>query len=562
MTSNKKSSNTSRLTTSDDLEVSAYLEISQEKAGNHSKRDPSTSPQRESILVIDFGSQYSRLIARRIRESKVYCEIVTHEVAWEQVKSLNPKGVVLSGGPASVYDEGAPLAPAWVFDCGLPVLGICYGMQTMVHQLGGTVAKSQKREYGHAVLHQNSSMDFYTDSQRLLEGLPSSLPVWMSHADRITELPPGFKSKAYTDNAPIAMIGNDNGMLGIQFHPEVAHTPQGEDIIKNFLYKICRMGELWTSGNFVTDTVERIKQQVGQGKVICALSGGVDSAVAATLVHKAIGDQLTCIFVNNGLMRKDEPERVKETFEQFMNVNLVYSESSDRFISALKDVVDPEKKRKIIGAEFINVFDEEANKLGEVNFLTQGTLYPDVIESQSNENSVSATIKTHHNVGGLPDHMNLELVEPLRYLFKDEVREVGLELGLPEEMVYRQPFPGPGLAIRIMGKVTTEKLDILRAADWVVMDEIKKNGLYRELWQSFAVLTGSRSVGVTGDFRTYGHVIAIRAVSSDDAMTADWSRLPYDVLSMISNRIANEVPNVNRVVFDITSKPPGTIEWE
>ena len=562
MTSNKDSNNTSRLTTSDDLEVSAYLEISQEKAGNLSKRDPSTSPQRESILVIDFGSQYSRLIARRIRESKVYCEIVTHEVDWEQVKSLNPKGVVLSGGPASVYDEGAPLAPAWVFDCGLPVLGICYGMQTMVHQLGGTVAKSQKREYGHAVLHQNSSMDFYTDSQRLLEGLPSSLPVWMSHADRITELPPGFKSKAYTDNAPIAMIGNDKGMLGIQFHPEVAHTPQGEDIIKNFLYKICRMGELWTSGNFVTDTVERIKQQVGQGKVICALSGGVDSAVAATLVHKAIGDQLTCIFVNNGLMRKDEPERVKETFEQFMNVNLVYSESSDRFISALKDVVDPEKKRKIIGAEFINVFDEEANKLGEVNFLTQGTLYPDVIESQSNENSVSATIKTHHNVGGLPDHMNLELVEPLRYLFKDEVREVGLELGLPEEMVYRQPFPGPGLAIRIMGKVTTEKLDILRAADWVVMDEIKKNGLYRELWQSFAVLTGSRSVGVTGDFRTYGHVIAIRAVSSDDAMTADWSRLPYDVLSMISNRIANEVPNVNRVVFDITSKPPGTIEWE
>ena len=562
MTSNKDSNNTSRLTTSDDLEVSAYLEISQEKAGNLSKRDPSTSPQRESILVIDFGSQYSRLIARRIRESKVYCEIVTHEVDWEQVKSLNPKGVVLSGGPASVYDEGAPLAPAWVFDCGLPVLGICYGMQTMVHQLGGTVAQSQKREYGHAVLHQNSSMDFYTDSQRLLEGLPSSLPVWMSHADRITELPPGFKSKAYTDNAPIAMIGNDKGMLGIQFHPEVAHTPQGEDIIKNFLYKICRMGELWTSGNFVTDTVERIKQQVGQGKVICALSGGVDSAVAATLVHKAIGDQLTCIFVNNGLMRKDEPERVKETFEQFMNVNLVYSESSDRFISALKDVVDPEKKRKIIGAEFINVFDEEANRLGEVNFLTQGTLYPDVIESQSNENSVSATIKTHHNVGGLPDHMNLELVEPLRYLFKDEVREVGLELGLPEEMVYRQPFPGPGLAIRIMGKVTTEKLDILRAADWVVMDEIKKNGLYRELWQSFAVLTGSRSVGVTGDFRTYGHVIAIRAVSSDDAMTADWSRLPYDVLSMISNRIANEVPNVNRVVFDITSKPPGTIEWE
>ena len=562
MTSNNDPNNTSRLSASDDLEVSAYLEISQEKAGNSSKREVTDNPQRESVLVIDFGSQYSRLIARRIRESKVYCEIVTHDVDWDHVKSLNPKGIVLSGGPASVYDEDAPLAPAWVFDCGLPVLGICYGMQAMVHQLGGTVAESQKREYGHAVLHQNASMDFYTDSQRLLEGLPASLPVWMSHADRITQLPPGFKSKAYTDNAPIAMIGNDNGMLGIQFHPEVAHTPQGEDIIKNFLYKICRMGELWTSGNFVTDTVERIRKQVGDGKVICALSGGVDSAVAATLVHKAIGDQLTCIFVNNGLMRKDEPERVKETFEKFMNVNLVYSESSERFISALKDITEPETKRKIIGAEFINVFDEEANILGEVNFLTQGTLYPDVIESQSSENSVSATIKTHHNVGGLPEHMNLELVEPLRYLFKDEVREVGLELGLPEEMVYRQPFPGPGLAIRIMGTVTTEKLDILRAADWIVMDEIKKNGLYRELWQSFAVLTGSRSVGVTGDFRTYGHVVAIRAVSSDDAMTADWARLPYDVLSKISNRIANEVPNVNRVVFDITSKPPGTIEWE
>ncbi|MCL0105601.1 glutamine-hydrolyzing GMP synthase [Dehalococcoidia bacterium] len=562
MTSNNDSNNTSRLSASDDLEVSAYLEISQEKAGNSSKREIADNSQKESVLVIDFGSQYSRLIARRIRESKVYCEIVTHDVDWDHVESLNPKGIVLSGGPASVYDENAPLAPAWVFDCGLPVLGICYGMQAMVHQLGGTVAESQKREYGHAVLHQNASMDFYTDSNRLLEGLPASLPVWMSHADRITQLPPGFKSKAYTDNAPIAMIGNDNGMLGIQFHPEVAHTPQGEDIIKNFLYKICRMGELWTSGNFVADTVERIRKQVGDGKVICALSGGVDSAVAATLVHKAIGDQLTCIFVNNGLMRKDEPERVKETFEKFMDVNLVYSESSERFISALKDITEPESKRKIIGAEFINVFDEEANILGEVNFLTQGTLYPDVIESQSSENSVSATIKTHHNVGGLPEHMNLELVEPLRYLFKDEVREVGLELGLPEEMVYRQPFPGPGLAIRIMGTVTTEKLDILRAADWIVMDEIKKNGLYRELWQSFAVLTGSRSVGVTGDFRTYGHVVAIRAVSSDDAMTADWARLPYDVLSKISNRIANEVPNVNRVVFDITSKPPGTIEWE
>ena len=426
----------------------------------------------------------------------------------------------------------------------------------MVHQLGGKVAPATKREYGHAVLHQNST------DEPLLHGLPSSIPVWMSHADQITELPPGFHAKAYTDNAPVAVTANDQGMLGIQFHPEVAHTPHGVDIINNFLYKICGMGELWTSGNFVSESVDRIKAQVGDGKVICALSGGVDSAVAATLVHKAVGDQLTCIFVNNGLMRKEEPDRVKTTFEKYLNVNLIFSESTERFLSSLKGIVDPEQKRKIIGGEFINVFDEEAARLGQVDFLTQGTLYPDVIESASPENSVSATIKTHHNVGGLPEHMKLELVEPLRYLFKDEVREVGLELGLPEEMVYRQPFPGPGLAIRIMGEVTHDKLEILRAADWIVMDEIKANNLYRELWQTFAVLTGSRSVGVTGDFRTYGHVIAIRAVKSDDAMTADWARLPYDVLASISSRIANEVPDVNRVVFDITSKPPGTIEWE
>ncbi|PKB60735.1 MAG: glutamine-hydrolyzing GMP synthase [SAR202 cluster bacterium Ae2-Chloro-G1] len=513
-------------------------------------------PQRESVLVIDFGSQYSRLIARRIRESKVYCEIIPYSATWDSVKDLNPRGVVLSGGPASVYDSDPPLAPSWVYECGLPILGICYGMQVMVHQLGGKVAPATKREYGHAVLHQNS-----TDEQ-LLHGLPSSIPVWMSHADQITELPPGFHAKAYTDNAPVAVTANDQGMLGIQFHPEVAHTPHGVDIINNFLYKICGMGELWTSGNFVSESVDRIKAQVGDGKVICALSGGVDSAVAATLVHKAVGDQLTCIFVNNGLMRKEEPDRVKTTFEKYLNVNLIFSESTERFLSSLKGIVDPEQKRKIIGSEFINVFDEEAARLGQVDFLTQGTLYPDVIESASPENSVSATIKTHHNVGGLPEHMKLELVEPLRYLFKDEVREVGLELGLPEEMVYRQPFPGPGLAIRIMGEVTHDKLEILRAADWIVMDEIKANNLYRELWQTFAVLTGSRSVGVTGDFRTYGHVIAIRAVKSDDAMTADWARLPYDVLASISSRIANEVPDVNRVVFDITSKPPGTIEWE
>ena len=547
---------TRRITSSDDLEVSACLEISQEKAGHGPATEGEMSPQRESILIVDFGSQYSRLIARRVRENSVYCEIISFNTNWSEVEGLNPKGIILSGGPASVYDETSPLAPLWVFESGLPILGICYGMQVLVHQLGGKVAASTKKEYGHAVLHQNKP------NEPLFTGLPQSLSVWMSHADQVTELPPGFVSMAHTDNSPIAVVGNDKGILGIQFHPEVAHTPQGSNIIENFLTKTCNMGQTWTPDNFVVDSVNRIREQVGKGKVICALSGGVDSAVAATLVHKAVGDQLTCIFVNNGLMRRGEPDRVRETFEKYMDINLIFSESTERFLTGLTGVIDPERKRKIIGEEFINVFDEEASKLGVVDFLTQGTLYPDVIESKTSDNSVSATIKTHHNVGGLPDHMKMELVEPLRYLFKDEVRQVGLELGLPEEMVFRQPFPGPGLAIRIMGEVTSEKLEILRAADWIVMDEIKANGLYNELWQTFAVLTGSRSVGVTGDFRTYGHVIAIRAVKSDDAMTADWARLPYDVLASISSRISNEVSDVNRVVFDITSKPPGTIEWE
>ena len=547
---------TRRITSSDDLEVSAYLEISQEKAGHGPAIEGELSPQRESILIVDFGSQYSRLIARRVRENSVYCEIISFNTNWSEVEGLNPKGIILSGGPASVYDETSPLAPLWVFESGLPILGICYGMQVLVHQLGGKVAASTKKEYGHAVLHQNKP------NEPLFTGLPQSLSVWMSHADQVTELPPGFVSLAHTDNSPIAVVGNDKGILGIQFHPEVAHTPQGSNIIENFLTKTCNMGQVWTPDNFVVDSVNRIREQVGKGKVICALSGGVDSAVAATLVHKAVGDQLTCIFVNNGLMRRGEPDRVRETFEKYMDINLIFCESTERFLTGLAGVIDPERKRKIIGEEFINVFDEEASKLGVVDFLTQGTLYPDVIESKTSDNSVSATIKTHHNVGGLPDHMKMELVEPLRYLFKDEVRQVGLELGLPEEMVFRQPFPGPGLAIRIMGEVTSEKLEILRAADWIVMDEIKSNGLYNELWQTFAVLTGSRSVGVTGDFRTYGHVIAIRAVKSDDAMTADWARLPYDVLASISSRISNEVSDVNRVVFDITSKPPGTIEWE
>ena len=545
-----------RVTASDDLEVSAYLEIAREKSGHEPRPEPGRRLQRESVVVIDFGSQYSRLIARRVRESKVYCEIVPHDAPWETVAPLNPKGIILSGGPASVYEPGMPLAPPWVYDSHLPVLGICYGMQVLAHQLGGKVAPGTKREYGHAVLHQNAT------GHPLFQGLPPSMPVWMSHGDQITEAPPGFSALAYTDNSPIAVMGDGKGMLGIQFHPEVAHTPQGKAVLENFLYGICGCQGLWTSGNFVTDAVQGIKDQVGEGKVICALSGGVDSAVAATLVHQAVGDQLTCIFVNNGLMRREEPERVQNTFQKHLKMNLVYNDASEKFLGALKDVVDPEQKRRAIGEEFIRVFEEEAARLGRVDFLTQGTLYPDVIESKTEENKVSAKIKTHHNVGGLPQRMKLTLVEPLRDLFKDEVRDVGLELGLPEEIVYRQPFPGPGLAIRIIGEVTSEKLEVLRAADWVVMDEIKANDLYRELWQSFAVLTDTHTVGVMGDFRTYGSVIAVRAVTSEDAMTADWARLPYDVLARISNRIANEVPGVNRVVYDISSKPPGTIEWE
>jgi GMP synthase (glutamine-hydrolysing) len=547
---------TRRVATSDDLEVSAYLEIAREKGGQQSGEERDSRVQREAILVIDFGSQYSRLIARRVRESHVYCEIISHEASWESVASLNPKGIILSGGPASVYDPGTPLPPAWVYDSGIPVLGICYGMQAMVHQLGGKVARGARSEYGHAVLHSN------TADEALFDGLPPSMPVWMSHGDQIAEAPPGFSALAYTDNSPIAVIGNGKGMLGIQFHPEVAHTPQGKALLQNFLYGVCGCQPIWTSGNFVGDAVQRIREQVGTGKVICALSGGVDSAVAATLVHRAVGDQLTCIFVDNGLMRREEPERVRDTFERYLKVNLVYADAAERFLTALEGVVDPEEKRKVIGEEFIRVFEDEAKRLGKVDFLTQGTLYPDVIESKTDETKVSAKIKTHHNVGGLPRHMKLTLVEPLRYLFKDEVRQVGLELGLPEEMVYRQPFPGPGLAIRMIGDVTWEKLELLRAADWIVMDEIKANNLYRELWQSFAVLTGTHTVGVMGDYRTYGFVVGIRAVTSDDAMTADWARLPYDVLARISNRIANEVEGVNRVVYDITSKPPGTIEWE
>ena len=545
-----------RVSMSDDLEVAAYLDIAQESGVLSEKGRGEAVPGSlsETILILDFGSQYSRLIARRVRECNVYCEIISFRTPWEEVAPLNPKGIILSGGPASVYDAGAPLAPAWVFSNNIPVLGICYGMQLIAYQMGGKVMQGTEREYGHAVLHCNMG------TSPLFTGLDSNLDVWMSHGDRIVALPDGFSQMAFTENSPIAVMGNDAGMLGIQFHPEVAHTPSGKAIISNFLFKICGCSGNWTPENVIATSIKRIREQVGDGKVICALSGGVDSAVTAAMVHRAIGDRLTCIFVNNGLMRRQEPERVMQTLREHLGVHVILVDAEERFLRRLEDVSDPEEKRQRIGEEFIRVFEEEAKKLGRVDFLAQGTLYPDVIESKDGD--ASAKIKTHHNVGALPDDMELQLVEPLRYLFKDEVREVGLGLQLSEEMVFRQPFPGPGLAIRIIGPVTRQKLDILRSCEWVVMDEIKGAGLYRDLWQSFAVLTDTKSVGVMGDFRTYGHMVAIRAVTSDDAMTADWARLPYDVLSTISNRIINEVPEVNRVVYDITGKPPGTIEWE
>ena len=542
-----------RVATSDDLEVSAYLEIAE---GRASESESETQSVNEGIVVIDFGSQYSHLIARRIRELKVYSEIFTASSTWETVRHINPKGVILSGGPASVYDPGAPRIPDWVFERDLPVLGICYGMQALVHQLGGEVVPGQAQEYGSAVLHQNGG------EAPLFTELPPTFQVWMSHGDRIAALPPGFSSLAYTENSPVAALGDGKSIFGLQFHPEVNHTPLGQSILENFLVQACKCRESWTPGNFVNDSIKRIQEQVGDGEVICALSGGVDSAVTAMLLHKAIGEQLTCIFVNNGLLRLEEAERVQDTFKRGMGLNLVYADASDRFLGKLAGVIDPEQKRKVIGEEFIRVFEEAASDLGQTDFLAQGTLYPDVIESETTENRASARIKTHHNVGGLPDDMKLKLVEPLRYLFKDEVRKVGLELGLPEEMVYRQPFPGPGLAIRIIGEVTVERCDMLRACDWIVIDEIKAAGLYGQIWQSFAVLTDNRTVGVMGDYRTYGYVCAIRAVSSEDAMTADWVRLPYEVLARMSNRMVNEVPGVTRVVYDITSKPPGTIEWE
>ena len=544
-----------KISTGDHTEGSTHLEAVLSKEPRPDPQEPRRG-KGEAVVIIDFGSQYSRLIARRVRECNVYCEIFPHDVPWERVAPLNPRGVILSGGPASVYEPNAPLAPQWLYERGIPVLGICYGLQALAHQLGGKVAPGSRREYGHALLHQSDR------ESPLFADLPLPTTVWMSHGDQVTEMPPGFSSLAYTDNSPVAVMGNDAGVLGLQFHPEVVHTPQGKKIIENFLYRICRFQGDWTPSNVVEESVSRIQSQVGSGKVICALSGGVDSTVTAALLHRAVGEQLTCIFVDNGLLRQGEARQVVETFERNLKINLVHVDATEGFLTRLASVVDPEQKRRSIGEEFIRVFEDQAARLGRVDFLAQGTLYPDVIESQSAEGNASAVIKTHHNVGGLPEDMSLSLVEPLRYMFKDEVREVGLALGLPGEMVHRQPFPGPGLAIRIIGEVTWDKLEILRACDWIVMDEIQQANLYNELWQSFAVLTDTRTVGVMGDFRTYGYMVAVRAVTSEDAMTADWARLPYDLLARISNRIVNEVREVNRVVYDVTSKPPGTIEWE
>ena len=543
-----------RIRTSGDFEVATYLEIAEAREPGQALTPAPNAP--EAVAVIDYGSQYSMLIARRIREAGVYSELVPWDAPAEQLNHLRVKAFVLSGGPASVYDDGAPTLPPYLLASGAPVLGICYGMQLLTHSLGGRVAPATSREYGHAVVNISDP------SNPLLNDLPAAMPVWMSHGDRVVELPPGFRSVAQSDNSPVAVMADGDGHLGIQFHPEVVHTPQGSTLLRNFLFNVAQCASDWTAESFVQESVETIREQVGDGRVICALSGGVDSAVAATLVHRAVGDQLTCIFVDNGLLRAEEPERVVSTFREHIAIDLRHVDAADRFLGELAKVTNPETKRKRIGETFIRVFEEEASKLGRVNFICQGTTYPDVIESAATGTGAAAKIKTHHNVGGLPKDMKLTLIEPLRNLFKDEVRRAGKELGLPDEMVYRQPFPGPGLAIRVVGEVTREKLDVLRAADWVVMDEVKKAAVYYDLWQSFAVLTDTRTVGVQGDYRTYGYCVALRCVTAEDAMTADWARLPYDLLATISSRIVNEVPEVNRVVYDITSKPPGTIEWE
>jgi GMP synthase (glutamine-hydrolysing) len=518
----------------------------------------------QSIIVLDFGAQYSQLIARRIREQKVFSVVLPFNASLEEIRSYSPVGIILSGGPSSVYDKDAPLAGKSVFDLGIPVLGICYGLQFMVYALGGKVRPAAKREYGHAKVEIQHS-----DSQ-LFQGLPKLLEVWMSHGDEAEELPPGFRLTAKTPNAVAAIENAERKMWAVQFHPEVHHTPLGADILRNFALNICGAKPSWTPQHFIDATVAQVRQQVGNGRAICALSGGVDSSVAAVLVDRAMRDasgksRLTCVFVNNGVLRKNEFEKVQKNLRDNLGLHLVAVDATERFMRKLAGVIDPETKRKIIGNEFIEVFDDEAKRIlkeeGEVEWLVQGTLYPDVIESRS-VRGPSQVIKSHHNVGGLPEKMKLKLIEPLKDLFKDEVRRIGRDLGMPEDILQRQPFPGPGLAVRILGEVTKERADLLRECDEIVVGEIKKAGLYQKIWQSFAVLLPVMSVGVMGDQRTYAYTCAVRAVHSEDGMTADWVPLPYEVLKEISNRIVNEVRGVNRVVYDITSKPPGTIEWE
>jgi len=509
------------------------------------------------ILILDYGSQTTQLIARRVREAQVYCEIHPFHLTVDQIRAFDPKGIILSGGPASVYEDGAPLNPPEIFRLGVPVLGICYGMQLMAYVLGGRVERSLKREFGRSEL-------FIDDVSDLFAGLNfgSSLQVWMSHGDRIEAPPPGFRPIAHSSNSPVAAIKNEElRAYGVQFHPEVVHTPMGKEIIRNFLFRVCRCPADWTMESFVHRTIRSLREQIGDRRIICALSGGVDSSVVAVLLHRAVGSQCTSIFVDNGVLRKEEAQKVKEFFGRNLQLNLEVVDAGELFLEKLAGVVDPEKKRKIIGNEFIYLFEKEAQKISGVTFLAQGTLYPDVIESVSFRGP-SAMIKSHHNVGGLPERMHLTLIEPLKELFKDEVREVGRELGLPQELIERQPFPGPGLAVRTLGAVNREDLDILREADAIVEEEMRRSGWYPKVWQSFAVLLPVYTVGVMGDERTYERVIALRIVQSQDGMTADWVPLPPELLGIMSNRIINEVKGVNRVVYDISSKPPSTIEWE